>query len=275
MVFIIGSGRSGTTLFRAMLWAGEISACPPETYGLKRAVIHFALHNYKSWDILCREFIDIIRFHGDVNETWEVDFDIIYDKALKLSVSNRTAYGLTRLLYRDYQEQHGVNFPYWGDKTPNNTIGIFWIIRAFEGVRFIHLARHGLNVANSYKNSGLETHNSIKSGLHRWLTAVGIVRKIESSKKYNLLTVKYEDLTNSPEENMKRVYDYCQLSYQTSWQNHMTIFDQMGDASLYSHHENVQNEISDVVKSQLQRNPLEGEEYLPKISSTLKYLGYL
>ena len=112
-----------------------------------------------------------------------------------------------------YDRGSSENALYFIDKTPRYHLIVDEIISTFPDAKIIFLWRNPLSIASSMiKTWGKGKwclymfHVDLYSGIH------SLVKACRSSK--NSLTVKYEDLVQSPESQMKKIIEYLDLKYE-------------------------------------------------------------
>jgi hypothetical protein len=130
-VFIVGSGRSGTTLLRSVLSAHSRIAIAPETHFLKR-VERSGRNGSTTFDRLVSDYVATIRF-ADIGTTKERWLELIDGQGER---SARTAF--TALLLA-YQERTGK--PRIGEKTPGHLHHLQRLLSWFPDARVIILRR--------------------------------------------------------------------------------------------------------------------------------------
>jgi hypothetical protein len=199
--FIVGAGRSGTTLLRLMLDRHPELAIPPET--------HFVPSLIQGW----RSHPDPRRFFLDTvigNRLWN-DF-YLSQSTLSAAILEMPAFDLAaalRVFYRLYAERFGK--PRWGDKTPVY-VGSMGAIQGFlPEARFIHLIRDGRDVAES--NRGLWFGpKSVEEAAERWVETIVSARR-QASSLAHYLEIRYEDLVLHPEPTLKAICGFLDLSW--------------------------------------------------------------
>jgi hypothetical protein len=205
-VFVVGKGRSGTTLVRAMLTAHPEMAIPPET--------HFIVRMSKRPDVMKEGRVDtgvlVDRLKGHhgfakmgldheaVRQQLESSRPLSYPDAI------RTIFGM-------YAASKGK--PRYGDKTPGHVMQIPALATMFPEGRFIHVIRDGRDVLLS----NLETRfgsADVAEGALVWRRVVAEGRKAGAeleAKRY--CEIRYEDLLDDPEGQVRRLADFCSLDF--------------------------------------------------------------
>lgn len=239
--FIVGCGRSGSTLLRAMLTAGKQVNIPPESYVLPRVTRLFISYRYLPWEqlvgIIISEFEAFQEFF-----TWELDLSPVHRKARELSKKEQTLANIIDLIYREYATKFNLSALRWGDKTPKNSEFLEHICEVFPDAQYIHLIRDPRAVLSSYINAALKDNNLITDRqkiVKFWLNCH---KHIENCKSIvgedKFVGLHYENLLNNPEEELKRVTGFLGIEFSSEmlsfWQSKS-----LGDVNHYKHHENV------------------------------------
>ena len=244
--FIVGSGRSGTTLLRAILDARDDVRIPGETHFYTTYRVenifryHFltknnyekAVRNYKLWRHVSYE---------------SLDWDVFCDVALKLPPKRSSilsAYLSTCACCE------GAAF--YGEKTPGHIRKIDRIFADFPTSKVIHVSRDPRAVAASYLKHSLYASvygNDVTRAAKKWLEAAKVDEKISNSVlAHRYLLVTYEDLVNSTDSTILRINRFLELpkfpqqlqQYESSVvslpdsPNHQQIGQPINSSSLYS-----------------------------------------
>jgi Sulfotransferase family len=144
-VFVVGAGRSGTTLVRVILDAGPELAIPFESHfipGLWRTRARFEDNGR----------IDAVRLMAEIASTrwfqaWELSTDAVIARVRQLpSPGFADVIGSVFLAYADTRGKQR-----WGDKTPGYVVEIPTLSTIFPNARFVHVVRDGRDVALSLR----------------------------------------------------------------------------------------------------------------------------
>jgi hypothetical protein len=196
--FIVGVGRSGTTLLRMMLDAHPELAIPPETHFIPQV----ARRLKGGFD---RErFVQLVSAH----RRWG-DFHI--DAAeLRARLEERgidqTGDAL-RAFYRHYAERHGKTR--FGDKTPKYLTKMRPIAAVLPEATFVHLVRDGRDVALSKSDrSGRPAAESARTWRRRIERARKQARRID-----RYVEMRYEALVEDPEPHLRQICELIRLDY--------------------------------------------------------------
>lgn len=272
-VFIVGSGRSGSTLLRRMLMAGGEIHFPPESYVLGLTVRRFAIRRYLPWRTIARGVLkdferdpEFVRFGIDPRE--------VLTPMLRIPDGSRSLGALIDVLYRFHADTIGSGVDRWGDKTPLNTRYLDEIIRAFPSGRFVNMIRDGCDVVSSYLAMG--RYGSIEEAALRWRSSIRATDAFERRHPGSIRSVRYEELVREPH---RVLHDLCLelgLRFDPLMVGTMTRAFSGGDVEALSHHHQALQPIDPsrigAGRAALERSDRVALEGL--IGSTLSELGY-
>ncbi|MGH2722672.1 MAG: sulfotransferase family protein [Actinomycetota bacterium] len=202
-VFIVGRGRSGSTLLQAMLDAHPDMAIPPETHLV--AVLGRRRSTYER-----RSGFDLDRFLKDVTEHWGFPALGISPEELAEAVrgAGSTADAL-RAAFSTYARRWGKGR--FGDKTPINVLHMPLIAGLFPEARFVHIIRDGRDVALSYRD---RRGVGLVEAAYRWRRDVRVGRRDGARLgpgRYR--EVRYEALVRDPEGVVRDLCPFLELSF--------------------------------------------------------------
>jgi hypothetical protein len=189
--FIVGCGRSGTTLLRSMLDSHPALAIPPETYFIPRLA--------REWQqSILRSRPDVVRFVDALSGTngfKQMDVPVHVLRA-RLSGSLPSGYAdAIRWVYAIYSDRRGKRR--YGDKTPAYVLEIDRLSALFPEAVFVHIIRDGRDVAMSFVDGGWA--NDLGQAILYWKLQVS--RGRASGKRLatgRYIEVRYEDLVADP-----------------------------------------------------------------------------
>lgn len=204
--FIIGIGRSGTTLIRLMLHHHPRIAIPYESHFITdyyQNADHYG--DLTNEDNLRHLVSDILK--EDLLVKWDHQFDV--DRVMK-SVEHPTLNGVFDAIYRDYAKGKGKER--WGDKS-DYLDRVHVINKVFPNAKFIHIVRDGRDVANSVMKMTWGPKDIIRAAewwhAHIWL---GIrIGSVLGEQRY--LQVHYEKLVEDSEKELKRICEFLGEDY--------------------------------------------------------------
>lgn len=209
-VFIVGKGRSGTTLVRAMLTSHSRMAIPPET--------HFI--------VPLADDSRVIGASGDVDvnalmkrltnnpgfRRMELDAEEVGESLAKIDPRNYAQ--AIRAIFALYARKASKDR--YGDKSPGQVLHIERLAAMFPESVFIHVVRDGRNVLLS----NLETSfgpSDVVQGAVVWKRLVRDGRRAgRRLGEGRYCEVRYEDLVSDPEAEMRRLSAFSGLDFDAS-----------------------------------------------------------
>ncbi|MEX0832266.1 MAG: sulfotransferase [Actinomycetota bacterium] len=207
LVFIVGSGRSGTTMLRLMLDAHPLVAVPHETFFVPKWI--------EAWPRLTRagrldvEAALAIARRDDHLEDMPVDPAEARQRLEALE--NPTPAQALDAVFRIYMEAERKET--WGDKTPRNVTHIRRIARVFPRAKFVHLIRDGRDVWLSYKEVDIGP-GDLRTASYQWRDRVIQGRKqggpLGPSRYYEMW---YERLVTDPESELQKMCRFLGIDF--------------------------------------------------------------
>ncbi len=197
--FIVGCGRSGTTLLRMILSSHSRLSIPPETYYLAPVLEQLPVDRSLSPDEVERA-VKIMTTHY----RWpDMGIDAGEFTRQATALANRRLRDIVEIAYAKHLADEGK--ARWGDKTPPYIRIVPRLAEMFPEARFIHLLRDGRDVAKSFQSVGwygpLLHRNMVE-----WLGAIELDRRWRRSPLADrILVVRYEDLVRQTEKTTKDI----------------------------------------------------------------------
>ncbi|MBV8976736.1 MAG: sulfotransferase [Alphaproteobacteria bacterium] len=208
--FIVGIGRSGTTLLRLMLDAHRDLAIPGETHFL------LPLARERVRPRSPEEFVAL----ATQSQSWDnLTISAESFAAIVDTVQPFTVAGGVRAFYRLYAARRGKNR--WGDKT-----GVY--LRAMDGIEkllpeahFLHLIRDGRDNALSFQGLWFGPGDDIEEQARFWVDGIRQARALgETLKHYK--EVRFEALVTSPRETLNDICGWLKLKFDPAMLAHET-----------------------------------------------------
>ncbi|PNQ73292.1 hypothetical protein C1T31_07165 [Hanstruepera neustonica] len=224
-LFIIGSPRSGTSMFRMMLSSHESIVVPPEC-----GFIQWWYEKYKDWnksssqsERMLNDFLTDLKTSKKI-ETWGLDF-----KALKLLIIEESPVSYSQLMNMvilQYAFQNGKKPSVLGDKNNYYIDYLRFLKQTYPNAKFLVIIRDPRDVVCSYLNvNSLQTSseykpkfpNTIKEMSLDWYSKnMKIAEFLESINPSTYKIVKYEDLLSQPELELEKCTNLLDLEFEYS-----------------------------------------------------------
>ena len=158
----------------------------------------------------------------------------------------------------------------WLEKTPANVLNFSKINEFYHGkVKFVHIVRDGRDVTTSIHP---KAPDKFWVPIDRWTLTVN--KGLDMSQHSNVLTMKYEELTNETEKTVRKICNFLSLSYSNdivNWANNTQI---KKDPAWFGRVKNVHSHSTGRWKEDRFRNHLESFYACPEAIATLSRAGY-
>jgi hypothetical protein len=211
--FVIGAGRSGTTLLRLILTGHSRLHIPPETWFLQPLVREFPLTGALTQPQVEHAIQTMVR-----HERWP-DLDLPEDRLRRqaAALAQPRLVELIDLVYRHLLNASGK--PRLGDKTPHYFAIMPELATLYPDAKFIHLVRDGRDVAISWIDAGWERYYA--HGFE-WPAAMACLRRDSAAYPGRVLEVRYEHLVREPEQVTQRICGFLGEAFEhgmLNWQD--------------------------------------------------------
>jgi len=209
LFFIVGTGRCGTTLLQAMLSCHPNLYVPPELryFGRHEPAVRFS-DPLKDEDVPA--YLSLFR-----SDVWWEDMGLdaeAFAEAVRGGL--RTSREIYLWILGHVAARRGASKPRCGEKTPYYALMTEHIAALFPGARFIHLYRDPRDVAASYLEQYWVQGGTALRVAHYVLY---VFRRLEEAARRlgpeRFCAVKYEDLVDHPERELRRVCGFLGEAY--------------------------------------------------------------
>lgn len=199
--FIIGTGRSGTTLLRLMLDSHSELAIPAETHFIPALINNCANNEHPQ-----QTFLHVLQT-SERRKDWPINWTELQRQVAEIQPFDLAS--ALRAFYHLYARR--FNKQRWGDKTPAYMSSIAEIAELLPEAHFIHIIRDGRDVALSLQESFWGPKLPIEAA-QWWLGKIKEARS-QSSNSQRYLEIKFEDLIVSPENTLRKICDFIRLPF--------------------------------------------------------------
>ncbi|RMD92911.1 MAG: sulfotransferase [Calditrichaeota bacterium] len=213
--FIISSGRSGTTLLRAIINQHPDVCIPPESHVLGHLVRKYKMwFRYLPWEYVVRLVVSEFQIKYPGFGFWELDVFKFYPIALNLQKEQRSLARLIDIFFVYYMQEKKPEAKRWGDKSIVNALFLPLIDQLFPNAQYILLIRDGRDVAVSLVAADTTPVTDFRRAANYWLRSVTLARKFAAKlDATRFLEIYYENLVKDPEPVIRKVYKFLNLDY--------------------------------------------------------------
>ncbi|HEY3904041.1 MAG TPA: sulfotransferase [Streptosporangiaceae bacterium] len=201
-VFVLCTGRSGSTLLRFILDAHPDLACPPET-----RLPWLATQLANAWSVLTDS-------PPQDNDAGPTEFAGPVIAGLRLSLSP---------MIDSYLAKRGKTR--YCDKSLGGAAHADLLLRVWPEARFICLYRHPMDMISSgldaspwglvgygFDNYAGGSANNVAALARYWADYTAAIVEAEDEFKERCLRVRYEDLVAEPDVEIKRIFDFLEVA---------------------------------------------------------------
>jgi hypothetical protein len=237
--FIVGSGRCGTTLLRAILQAHPAVHIPPENYGLVPAVRAYRRLARLPWNVLLRVVLTHFEFHPQW-DAFELSLGALFRELVGLPQGQRHLAGVIDAVYRTHARAYQPGATRWGDKTPIHSLFLTELRAVFPDLRVVHVIRDGRDVVASFQRIRDYT---VPRAARQWLDYVGAAQAFGARHAASYLEIRYERLVSRPRETVDDVTAFLGLSTDPRMLRHHELGLRLGDVERLPHLQGVERPI--------------------------------
>jgi len=270
--FIVGSGRCGSTLLRAMLQAQPNVHIPPEN-DLRAATRAFRRYSRLPWNAVLRLVLGTFEFHPAWNR-WELTLSGVFRELDARPPGRRDLAAVFDAVYRTHMRMHKPSATRWGDKTPLNVHMLPDLRATFPDLLVIHMVRDGRDVVCSLTKL---LKNDLEESAALWLEAVHAGAAFVARYPTLALEVRYEDLVADPGSVLQRVTRFLDVPFEERMLRPHELNLHFGDVELFPHMQGVFQPIyrTSVGRWRTAFTPAQLARLDRALGPTLAALGYL
>jgi hypothetical protein len=205
-IFIVGAGRSGTTLLQMMLNAHPNIAIYGELHYFNEVLlIKKKVPSLKQPEALNRFFqlvpnVNVSKYLPNFNQT----LNAVQERML--ADEHRTYEKFFRYVLEEYAQREGAKR--FGEKTPTNIRYMNELLSIFPNAKIIHIIRDPRDVvASASKRELFWTSNDVVINAFKWRCDM-FYRREFSAQTETYTEVRYEDLVSDPEQQLRRICEF-------------------------------------------------------------------
>lgn len=241
-LFVVGCGRSGTTLLRSMLDAHpDLSLSNEARFPVSMARTRA---RYERQGFLLDRFIDDLydlpRARSRFVE-WSIERGVLQDH-----LATETPQSLPEAVHSVYgllASKEGKSF--YGDKAPGYTLYMNHLAETYPGSKFVHIVRDGRDVAAAFFDAPFGPSTAPHAALY-WRDRVRSARSAgQQVGPDRYLEVSYESLVDRPAEVLRNVCEFVGLEYCAEMLRYFEAADKLkADVGRMGHHESLQRSLT-------------------------------
>jgi hypothetical protein len=199
-IFVVGAGRSGTTLLRLMLNEHPDISIPSESHIIGPLMRTFGAHAILADDTLARALSMVLE-----TPEWQRDFGHTPDE-LCIAVGEGPL-TLAQFFDRVFRLEVGPEPAHWGDKTPANMWWVGPLLECFPNAQAVAIVRDPRDVYLSLLPLNWFGDDPWTIGRYIAHNDAWLQRWVSTCAPERLHVVRYEDLVSDTEGTLRRLCD--------------------------------------------------------------------
>jgi hypothetical protein len=208
MLFIVGRGRSGTSLLQTILNTHpEISVAPESQFIM---FLRKRYQNVKWGDDRIKKFAKDLWLEERM-QNWHLD-PVKLEKEL-LEIENPDFAKVCHHVYQNYAKtKNKQDIKIVGDKNPHYALYIGHLMKLYPDAKFIHMVRDPRDTILSYKEVNFDSDNTATLA-HRWNIYNRAILNFKNKIGANYQLVTFEKLLQHPEETLTNICQFLNFEY--------------------------------------------------------------
>ncbi|MDY7020996.1 MAG: sulfotransferase [Cyanobacteriota bacterium] len=213
-VFIVSSGRAGSTLLRGLLNASNQIHIPHESDFIARAYPFYK----ERQELTESDYQFLVKLFIKNSQKWGWGMTEEYLLSYLQEKKCNSLSEVQNSICQAYLEQEDVAHLKWGIKTPVLISHLDRIKDLFPDAKIVHIVRDGRDVILSYKKVHQTEQGKAKFGPSNLITGtlywIDGVRRIEHFKSsLNIHEIKFENLLDDPDGELKKLFNFLEIEY--------------------------------------------------------------
>ncbi|MEM7230030.1 MAG: sulfotransferase [Planctomycetota bacterium] len=241
-IFIVGSGRCGSTLLRRMLQHSGALHIPPENSALPAMIRMYRQYRDRSWTALVHMTMDHLEAHPDF-AVFDLKLDEVRTSLRKVAVNRQSLATIVDAVYTAHSLAHGNGAARWADKTPLNVYHMQDIRQVFPDARFIVLVRDGVDVVRSMMEKG-GRERTMTAAMDRWQTSIHAAEAFQHAHPGTCLEIRYESLVSDAPDALHSICAFIEIDYDATMLDSTDTAASMQDVGALAHHAEVARPVS-------------------------------
>jgi hypothetical protein len=207
--FIIGRGRSGTTLLSKLLNENKQVHIPPESFFILSLLKKYKKKSLKKTEII--NFVNYLFKEKSFSFVWNIDkkelIQSLTRSKLKLNQQN-----IIKIIFSLHAESFSKKPKIFGHKAPIYSIYLSDLIKRFPSSKFIHIIRDPISNISSFKNMPFDFDN-VGCLAQRWRIYNFNIEREKIKRPKSFLTIRFEDLINYQDKSLKKISSFLNIRH--------------------------------------------------------------
>ena len=214
--FVVGRGRSGTTLFTSILNTNDNISVAPESLFIMNL---YNKYGSRTFDVkLIQSFYNDLWLEDRLGN-WNLDRASLLDWLMEYGVGKRFP-EVCKIVYARYACEQGKEGALWlGDKNPHHSLFINDLIHMFPNSKFLYLFRDYRDNVVSYQNVPFDSNNPTVLA-YRWKKYNEMIQDAIVQHPTRFLNIKYEDLVTDSHPVLQSACQFLDIPFDEQMLEH-------------------------------------------------------
>jgi hypothetical protein len=271
-IFIMGSGRNGSTLLTCILNNHSQLFIPVEHSFIPTLLKYYYLNPFLSWNKKVKKVISIL----NKSNYWGLDLIELENVLKNASKKQQSPAFIIESVYLQLGNRNNKSNFIWGDKTPSNTPFIKLINSQFDNCTLLFLVRDPRDYMASLLTMNENNKKLVNFHIWRWKNALKKYESLKSINQDRVRLLTYEAMVKNPENEIYNLFDWLNLERQSDvfsdYSQNMSLL----HANNLKHHEKINQPIDtdsiDLWKTKLTESQIKTIE--KKLGFLMEKYGY-
>lgn len=213
LFFILGRGRSGTTLLSRMLSSHSQITVAPEGFFILSL---WSKYRHKKWTPNVIEHFCKDLYRENRIKTWHLPFEKVRETLLSASSEQEflTYPEVCRLVYQVYAHHNGESAIWVGDKNPHYALFAKELLKIFPDAPVLYLFRDFKTNIQSYQHVPFDLQDTAALA-YRWKMYNEAILNVAKQNHTNFLNLPFETLLKHPEDQLSRVCRFLGVNFES------------------------------------------------------------
>jgi len=216
LFFILGRGRSGTTLITRILSEHPQINVAPEGFFILSL---WPTYRSKIWTNRTIENFCKDLFKENRIKTWQLNYQTLKDELYNAAQNENLSFPrVCQLVYKVYALENGGPVAWVGDKNPHYALFVKEILKIFPDAPVIFLTRDYRTNIQSYQHVPFDLQDTAALA-YRWKIYNEAILNVSQNNTTNFYYLPFESLLKNPEAELKEVCHFLNVSFQKQMMN--------------------------------------------------------
>jgi hypothetical protein len=238
-IFIMGSGRNGSTLLTCILNNHSQLFIPVEHSFIPTLLKYYYLNPFLSWNKKVKKVISIL----NKSNYWGLDLIELENVLKNASKKQQSPAFIIESVYLQLGNRNNKSNFIWGDKTPSNTPFIKLINSQFDNCTLLFLVRDPRDYMASLLTMNENNKKLFNFHIWRWKNALKKYESLKSSNQNRVKLLAYEELVKNPKDEIYNLLEWLHLEPQSDIFNDYSQNMSLLHANNLKHHEKIKQPI--------------------------------